>query len=107
MCNMNKTTLAFLLSPIMFLAGSLLSQVEPAGGRPEFDHNAIHVRDLRQSVEFYEKVMKLQRIPAPFKDDQHVWFRSGPHQQLHVVGGATEKAPHVITDHFAFRVASI
>ena len=35
------------------------------------------------------------------------WFRSGAHQQLHAVGGATEAARHDIDVHSAFRVASL
>jgi lactoylglutathione lyase len=108
MRSMNKTTTAFLLSLILLLAGFLVfSRADTQSGRPEFDHTTLHVRDLRQSAEFYEKVMGIERIPHPFKDHQHMWFRIGAHQQLHVLGSATEKAPHVIEDHFAFRVASV
>jgi lactoylglutathione lyase len=104
---MNRTIRAFLLSPILFLAVALVfSRAGTQSGRPEFDHTTLHVRDLRQSAEFYEKVIGLESIPHPFKDDLHRWFRAGAHQQLHLVGGA-EKAPHDIEDHFAFRVTSV
>jgi lactoylglutathione lyase len=36
-----------------------------------------------------------------------VWFRIGPHDQLHVVSGATAAADHDINVHLAFRVASV
>jgi lactoylglutathione lyase len=72
----------------------------------EFDHSTVYVRDLLKSAEFYERVLGLQRITEPFKDGRHVWFRIGPHDQLHVVSGATEAMPHDVNVHLAFRVAS-
>jgi lactoylglutathione lyase len=74
---------------------------------PEFDHTAVHVRDLAKSAEFYEKVIGLERIDEPFKDGQHVWFRIGAHEQLHVIGGAKSAAQQEIGVHFAFRVKSL
>ena len=67
----------------------------------------MHVRDIKKSADFYEKVVGLQRIPEPFKDGRHVWFRTGAHEQLHVVGGATDVELHDIEIHFAFRIASV
>lgn len=105
---MNTTRLACVLSLATLLSSSLLlSQTSVPVKPPEFDHHAIHVRDLAKSVEFYEKVMGLEKIPEPFKDGRHIWFRMGPHNQLHVVGGATEIPPQPIDLHFAFRVASL
>ena len=74
---------------------------------PQFDHTTVYVRDLGKSVEFYEKVVGLEKIADPFKDATHAWFRAGAHEQLHIVGGATEAAHHEIEVHFAFRVASL
>ena len=73
----------------------------------EFDHTTVYVRDLQKSADFYKQVIGLEEIPEPFKDGRHVWFRVGPHQQLHVVGGATESTRHTIDVHLAFRVASL
>jgi lactoylglutathione lyase len=96
------------LSLLVFLPASLLfSQFGSSAKPPEFDHIAIHVRDLAKSAEFYEKVIGLEKIPEPFKDGRHVWFRMGAHNQLHVVGGATEPSQQPIDNHFAFRVASL
>jgi lactoylglutathione lyase len=74
---------------------------------PQFDHTTVYVRDMGKSVEFYERVVGLEKIADPFKDATHVWFRAGAHEQLHVVGGAHEPANHEIEVHFAFRVASL
>src|SRR5258708_4017140 len=96
------------LSLLVFLSASLLfSQSGSPAKPPEFDHIAIHVRDLAKSAEFYEKVIGLEKIPEPFKDGRHVWFRMGAHNQLHAVGGATEPSQLPIDNHFAFRVASL
>jgi len=105
---MKRTGIAFILSVALFLPASLLfSQSASAKRPPELDHMTVHVRDLQKSSEFYEKVMGLEKIPDPFKDKKHNWYRMGPHEQLHVVAGATEAVPHEIDVHFAFRVSSV
>jgi len=74
---------------------------------PNFDHATVYVRDLDKSAAFYEKVLGFEKIPEPFKDGRHVWFRIGPHDQLHVVSGATKPTENEINVHLAFRVASV
>jgi lactoylglutathione lyase len=90
----------------LLIAAALSSSFTP-NGSPEFDHTTVHVRDLQKSTEFYAKVIGLEKIPEPFKDGRHVWFRMGAHNQLHVVGGAQEAMGHDIEVHLAFRVASV
>jgi lactoylglutathione lyase len=105
---MEHFRILFLFSLASFLTAiPLFSQSASPNQRPELDHTTLHVLDLQKSAEFYDKVIGLERIPDPFKDGRHIWYRSGAHQQLHVVGGATEAAPHDIEVHFAFRVASL
>ena len=104
---MNRKTIVGLLLLAASLTIALLPSRSAAPSRPEFDHTTLHVRDLQKSAEFYEKVMGLEQIAQPFKDGQHLWFRAGAHEQLHIVGGATETAQHEIELHFAFRVASL
>jgi lactoylglutathione lyase len=104
---MNHTTIAFALSAATLLAGALLySQSAPPPKLPEFDHTTVHVQDLQKSAAFYEKIMGFERIPDPFKDDKHIWYRIGAHQQLHVIG-ATEPVRHEMELHLAFRVSSV
>jgi lactoylglutathione lyase len=74
---------------------------------PHFSHQTIFVTDLNRAADFYEKVMELKRIPEPFHDGRHVWFRLSEHGQLHVVSGAKEDIPHDINIHLAFSVASV
>ena len=103
-----KAIAACVLSQAVLLSTSLLfSQSAAPGKPPEFDHYAVHVRDLAKSGEFYEKVIGLERIPDPFKDGRHIWFRMGPHTQLHVIGGAVDLPQQPIDIHFALRVASL
>ena len=103
---MKKTTLALCLLGC-FSPGLLsVSQSSPVDKRAEFDHSTVYVRDLQKSADFYEKVLGLERIPEPFRDGRHVWFRIGPHDQLHVVSGATEAKTQDINVHLAFRVRS-
>jgi lactoylglutathione lyase len=82
------------------------SQAGASNTRPEFDHTTMYVRDLQKSADFYDKVLNLERIPEPFHDGRHVWYRIGPHAQLHVVSGANTASDHDINVHVAFRVAS-
>ncbi len=80
---MKRTGVIFLLSLALFLPVSLVfSQLPPAQRAPEVDHITVYVRDLQKSSDFYEKVMGLEKIPEPFKDKRHIWFRMGPHEQL-------------------------
>lgn len=74
---------------------------------PHFSHQTIFVTDLNRSADFYEKVLQLKRIPEPFHDGKHVWFRISEHGQLHVVSGAKEDISHDINIHLAFSVASM
>lgn len=71
------------------------------------NHTALYVYDLRKSTAFYRDVMNLQEIPEPFKDGKHVWFRTGPHSQLHIIQGAARVEAHDINTHMAFRVKDL
>ena len=100
------------MSKTLLIAGLLIVAVlsspsSTSNRSPEFDHTTVHVRDLQKSAEFYEKVIGLEKIPEPFKDGRHVWFRMGAHNQLHVVGGAKDIVEHDIDVHLAFRVSSV
>ena len=104
---MEKTVIFCVMLGTLLAGSLLLSQTAPAAKPPEFNHIAIYVVDLQKSAEFYEKVIGLEKIPEPFHDGRHVWFRMGEHSQLHVVSGAKEVAAHEIDLHFSFRVASV
>jgi lactoylglutathione lyase len=75
--------------------------------RPTFDHTTVYVTDLDKSVDFYERVMMLEKIAEPFHDNRHAWMKIGEHNQLHIVQGAAAIVPHDINIHLAFTFASI
>jgi len=75
--------------------------------RPHFSHQTIYVTDLQKASDFYEKVMQLEKIAEPFKDNRHTWFKISEHGQLHVVSGAKAMIPHDINIHLAFSVPSL
>jgi lactoylglutathione lyase len=108
-----------LLIATLILPGSLaLAQTGSAVGKGSsilnssaisavIDHAALHVRDVETSARFYQTVLSFARTPDPFKDSQHVWLLIGPHQQLHLIGGATQAASQDDDVHLAFRVADV
>jgi lactoylglutathione lyase len=105
---MKASWIVFSLSVAVVVLGSLLfSQSGTPSKSPEFDHATVHVRDLQKSTEFYEKVIGLEKIPEPFKDGRHIWFRIGAHSQLHLAAGAMDLPPQKIDVHLAFRVTSL
>ena len=98
-----KKTLVFIFGLIAVLANSPFALAQS----PIFNHTTVYVVDLEKSTDFYKNVMQLERIPDPFKDGRHNWFKIGEHSQLHVVGGATAISPHDVNIHLSFRVASL
>jgi len=74
---------------------------------PQFSHSTIFVTDLKTAVDFYTNIIQLPVIPEPFHDGRHVWFKVGPHSQIHVVSGARSRIAHDINIHMAFSVASV
>ena len=90
---------------MLMLVTSMVVGAQAQG--PKFSHQTIFVTDLDRAANFYEKVMELKRIPEPFHDGKHVWFRISEHGQLHVVSGAKEDIPHDINIHMAFSVPSM
>ena len=73
---------------------------------PTANHIALYVFDLQKSSDFYRDVLQLKQIPEPFKDGKHVWFRTGPHSQLHIIQGGTLQE-HDINTHLAFSVKDL
>ena len=99
--------IVLVLSLCAFVRPFALCQTPSQGKAPEFDHATVYVRDLQKSANFYDKVLGLERIPEPFHDGRHIWYRIGAHDQLHVVSGANSAEEHDINVHLAFRVADV
>ena len=101
---MKKILAAGLMAALVLLGGKAATAQT---GKPRFSHTTIFVVDLQKSADFYEKVMELEKIPEPFKDNKHIWFKITEHGQLHVVAGAKTDIPHDINIHLAFSVPSL
>jgi len=101
-----KKTLIFnlVVGALLILSSCRMATAQPA---TSVSHVALYVFDLQKSVDFYKNVLGLEQIPEPFKDGKHVWFRMGPHSQLHVIQGAAKVEPHDKNSHLAFSVKNL
>lgn len=90
-------------------AMTVLGRAETASAQasPGVNHVALYVFDLQKSADFYKNVLELKQIPEPFKDGKHVWFRIGPHSQLHIIQGAAKVEEHDKNSHLAFSVKDL
>ena len=71
----------------------------------ELNHVAIHVADVEKSCEFYRHVLRLEPKPRPAFTFPGAWFRLGPDQELHIIGGRTNPVfSHNRGNHYALRV---
>ena len=71
----------------------------------QLDHVAIHVQDVQRSCDFYERVLRLERIPRPAFQFPGAWYRLGETQELHLIGN--RDAPvnsHTRGNHYALMV---
>ncbi|HWD89795.1 MAG TPA: VOC family protein [Mucilaginibacter sp.] len=75
--------------------------------KPSVNHVAICTHDLKKSIAFYNDVMELQKIPNPFHDTVHQWFRIGPDIALHVIAANCPAEARDINTHLCFHVASL
>ena len=98
-----KKTLVFIFGLIAMLSNNSFV----AAQSPAFNHLTVYVVNLDKSITFYKDVMQLEKIPEPFHDGKHTWFKIGAHSQLHVISGATAIMPHDINIHLAFTVPSL
>jgi len=71
----------------------------------ELNHVAVHVADVAQSSAFYERILKLERIPRPAFTFPGEWFRLGETQELHLLGDRSQPVhSHNRGTHFALLV---
>ena len=74
----------------------------------ELNHVAIYVTDVKQSSDFYHRVLQLASIPRPAFTFPGAWFRLGTNQELHLI--ANHGAPFFPShdkNHFALRVDDV
>lgn len=74
----------------------------------ELNHVAITVADVDRSIDFYVRILGLEKLPRPAFDFPGAWFRLGKSQELHLIGPREEKA-YVGSrgNHFALMVDDI
>ncbi len=53
------------------------------------NHVALHVADTARSALFYERVLRLERLPRPGFSFAGAWFSLGPGQELHLIEDAS------------------
>ena len=75
--------------------------------KPQLNHIAVYVVDLKISTAFYEQVIGLDTIPEPFHDGKHTWFSIGVKSHLHLIEGAKEVEQHPKNSHLCFSVNSV
>ncbi len=70
------------------------------------DHQAIHVRDMDASVQFYSEILGLPEVDNPMGKGPIRWFALGPGVNLHLVPGNTApQAERGIGTHLALAAA--
>ena len=74
----------------------------------QINHIAVHVSNLKNSVDFYNKVMKFPIIHRPDMGFAGAWLGVGLHQELHLIAGFEGLVnSHSRGNHFAFETESI
>lgn len=74
----------------------------------ELNHVALHVADLAASMHFYGEVLGFPQMPRPDFRFPGAWYRLGPAQELHLIGGRTEPVQSSNRGtHYALRVADM
>ncbi|MFI5161294.1 MAG: VOC family protein [Sphingobacteriales bacterium] len=99
-----KLLIRFVLIALIF---SLPCFAFAQDNKPSINHVAICTHDLKKSVAFYNNVMELQKIPNPFHDTIHQWFRIGDGIALHVIAANCPPEVHNINTHLCFHVVSL
>ena len=74
----------------------------------QLDHVALLVADLDASHRFYHGMLKCDEMPRPAFDFPGAWYRLGPQQELHLIGGRTSEVQSARRGaHFALLVDDI
>ncbi len=73
----------------------------------KLDHAALPVADVERSSRFYSQVLDLEAMARPAFSFPGAWFRIGPVQELHLIGGGEVGQPLGRQRHFAMLVDDI
>jgi lactoylglutathione lyase len=75
---------------VFILLAMFLGSEAVAQSKMRINHLAIFVKDMKQSREFYTRVLGLDTIPEPFHDGKHAWLDLGFGTSLHIIQGANK-----------------
>lgn len=100
-----KTTKTFLL----FITILFFMNTKAAAQEFEltFDHNAILVKDLTESSNFYLNIIGLKEIENKTEKSHIRWFSLGGNSSLHVIEDKKHKVPDVKGLHFALHTKNL
>lgn len=71
------------------------------------NHIAVHVSNLKESMDFYEKILNLKEIEEPFKDGLHAWYDIGGGAALHLIEASQVPQEISKTNHLCFSIADM
>ena len=91
-----------MLSLLLVLHCTTFSQ-----NKPQLNHIAHYVVNLKVSTDFYLNIVGLDSIPEPFHDGKHTWLSVGYKSHLHLIQGAKEAVVQDKNIHLCFTVASV
>lgn len=77
----------------------LLAIQAGAQNKIRINHLAIFVKELKQSREFYTKIIGLDTIAEPFHDGKHTWLDMGFGTSLHIIEGADKPKEYFQNNH--------
>jgi lactoylglutathione lyase len=68
------------------------------------NHIAVHVSDLKKSMDFYQNVLALKEIEEPFKDGLHAWYDIGGGAALHLIEAPDMPREFSKVNHLCFSI---
>lgn len=89
-----KTLFTFLL---FFCVMTTFAQIK-------VNHIAVHVSDLKKSMDFYTEVLALKEIEEPFKDGLHAWYDIGGGAALHLIEAPNNPKALSKVNHLCFSI---
>lgn len=71
------------------------------------NHIAVHVSDLKKSMDFYQNVLALKEIEEPFKDGLHAWYDIGGGAALHLIEAPSIPKEVSKVNHLCFSISDM
>lgn len=93
----------YLILLFVFAYGLSYAQEKP-GGSVAFDHQALMVKDLEKSANFYLDIIGLKEIFNATEKSHIRWFSLGEHNELHLITGDNTDLKLNKTIHLALTV---